>query len=149
MTLFLTAGTLPVLGRRILIVAFAIAAPGCSLLGGSPNIMLSGQEEIPAVSTVGFGMGRITVNQQGRVSGSIKVSGVDVTAAHIHIGKLGKIGPPIVTLYNVSGRVWAIPRDTMLSERQYQSYQAGELYINVHSDHYKGGEIRGQLQPGR
>jgi hypothetical protein len=35
----------------------------------------------------------------------------------------------------------------MLTDAQYKSYKAGELYVNVHSDAYKGGEIRGQLMP--
>jgi hypothetical protein len=121
---------------------------GCALFSSNPNIMLSGQEEVPAVASTAFGMGRILVGQDGRVSGNIRVLGVEATAAHIHVGALGKIGPPIVTLTKISGKVWSVPMNTVLSDGQLDSYRAGALYINVHSLRYKSGEIRGQLRPG-
>jgi hypothetical protein len=34
-----------------------------------------------------------------------------------------------------------------LSDAQYKALKAGDLYVNVHSDAHKGGEIRGQLKP--
>jgi hypothetical protein len=34
-----------------------------------------------------------------------------------------------------------------LTPEQLKSYQAGELYVNVHSAANKGGEIRAQLKP--
>jgi CHRD domain-containing protein len=34
-----------------------------------------------------------------------------------------------------------------LTADQYKAYQAGELYVNVHSEANKGGEIRGQIKP--
>jgi hypothetical protein len=36
---------------------------------------------------------------------------------------------------------------TVLTDAQYQAYLAGNFYVNVHSDAYKGGEIRAQLRP--
>jgi hypothetical protein len=119
------------------------------MFGSDPNIMLSGREEVPAVSTKGFGMGRISVGKDRKISGSIKISGVDVMAAHIHMGGPGAIGPPIVILKKTSGTVWSVPLNTTLSGGQYDSYLAGELYINVHSERYRGGEIRGQLRASK
>ena len=34
-----------------------------------------------------------------------------------------------------------------LTDDQYKSFESGDLYINVHSDAHKGGEIRTQLKP--
>jgi hypothetical protein len=34
-----------------------------------------------------------------------------------------------------------------LTDAQYEAFKAGNLYVNVHSDANKGGEIRGQLRP--
>jgi hypothetical protein len=147
MTSVLTAGALPSQRSCWLLAASILLLGGCTLFASEPNIMLSAQEEVPAVSSMGFGMGRITVSKDRSVSGRIKVSNVQANAAHIHVGGVGKIGPPIVNLNRISDAVWAVPMGTVFSEGQYASYLAGELYINVHSEKYKGGEIRGQLQP--
>jgi hypothetical protein len=40
-----------------------------------------------------------------------------------------------------------VPADAKLTDEQYESYTAGDLYINVHSAGHKDGEIRGQIKP--
>jgi hypothetical protein len=151
MASILAARSLPLRSCRppMVVVAVAVLASGCALLTAEPNVMLSGQESVPAVSTMGFGMGRIMVGKDRRVSGDIKISGVDAVAAHIHIGGVGKIGPPIITLEQMSGKVWTVPLNAVLTDGQLKSYKAGQLYINVYSKSHKTGEIRGQLRPPR
>jgi hypothetical protein len=43
--------------------------------------------------------------------------------------------------------VWSVPTGAKLTDAQYQSYKAGGLYVNVHSDAHKDGEMRSQLKP--
>ena len=143
----LTAGLRRTRASRWTVTGMAFMMYGCALFSTQPNIMLSGQEEVPAVSTKGFAMGRIAIGRDKKASGSIKVLGVEVLAAHIHVAGPGKIGPPIITLIKVSKQVWAVPMGTVLSDGQYDSYLAGELYVNVHSANHRSGEIRGQLRP--
>jgi hypothetical protein len=36
---------------------------------------------------------------------------------------------------------------TALTDAQYQAYLTGRLYVNVHTDTHKDGEVRAQLRP--
>jgi hypothetical protein len=69
------------------------------------------------------------------------------TAAHIHIGAAGKNGGVVVPLTKTGDGVWSVPAGAKLDADQLKAYQAGELYVNVHSEANKPGEIRGQLKP--
>jgi CHRD domain len=42
---------------------------------------------------------------------------------------------------------WTVPEGARLSDDQFQSYKAGNLYVNVHSAANPGGEIRAQIKP--
>lgn len=110
--------------------------------------MLSGTQEVPAVGSSASGSGTIVVAADRTVSGSVTTSGITGTAAHIHMGAAGQNGGVIVPLAkSADGRTWSVPPGTKLSDAQYEAWKAGNLYVNVHSDAYKGGEIRGQLKP--
>lgn len=111
------------------------------------KVVLSGDQEVPPVVTSASGSGTITVGADKSVSGSITTSGVEGIAAHIHLAAPGQNGPPIITLTKTSENVWSVPARAKLTDEQYQSYKAGELYVNVHSAANKPGEIRGQLKP--
>ncbi len=121
---------------------FSISATADELL-----FKLSGDAEVPPVATMASGTGAMTINQDMTVSGKVTTSGVAATMAHIHVGKAGANGPVVVTLAKSGDNVWLVPDGTRLSEASYQSYKAGELYVNVHSAEHKAGEIRGQLNP--
>jgi len=111
------------------------------------KVSLSGDQQVPPVSTSASGNGTITVSPDKSVSGSITISGMDATAAHIHEGAAGKTGPVIIPLSKGSDDTWSVPAGAKLTDAQYKSYLAGDLYVNVHSAAHKGGEIRAQLSP--
>jgi CHRD domain len=111
------------------------------------KVTLTGDQEVPAVTTKARGTGSITVGSNKSVSGTITTSGIEGTMAHIHLAPAGKSGPPIITLTKTSEYVWSVPAGAKLTDEQYQSYKAGNLYVNVHSDAHKPGEIRAQLKP--
>jgi hypothetical protein len=111
------------------------------------KVTLSGDQEIPPVTTSASGIGTFTVGTDKSVSGSVTISGMSATVAHVHEAAAGKSGPIIIPLTQISDNAWAVPASAKLSDAQYESYKAGNLYYNVHSAAYKSGEIRGQIKP--
>lgn len=109
------------------------------------DVKLSGDNEVPAVKTSARGEGKITVGDDGSISGSITTSGMSATMAHIHTGEAGKNGHPVVSLQK-RGDTFEVPAGTKLDAEQMKAFKAGDLYINVHSASHMGGEIRGQLK---
>lgn len=122
---------------------------GCSAMDvyNDNKVTLSGSQEVPPVVTSASGSGNIMIGADHSVSGSITTSGVAAIAAHIHLAAKGKNGPVIVPLIKTADNVWSVPAGAKLTDAQYASYKAGDLYVNVHSPSHKGGEIRGQLHP--
>jgi len=124
---------------------------GCSTTNGSSQeglkVALSGSQEVPPVKTSATGSATVMIKSDRSVSGSITTTGIDAIAAHIHEGEAGKNGPVIVPFAKASDGTWSIAPGAKLSETQYASYLAGNLYVNVHSAANKAGEIRGQIKP--
>lgn len=120
-------------------LAFAVPA-----FGAGWAVSLSGAQEVPPNSSAGKGSGDIAVMPDGTVSGSIAVSGMTPTAAHIHDGASGVNGPVIIKLDRTANG-FSVPAGAKLSDEQLAKFKAGNTYVNVHSDAFPPGEIRGQL----
>lgn len=129
----------------------AVAALAClaaSAAFSAEGLKLSGDEEVPPVKTSATGSGTITVSAEGQISGSVTTTGMNGTMAHIHRAAKGKNGPVIVPLTKgADGATWTVPAGTKLTAEQLAAYKSGELYVNVHTDANKGGELRAQLMP--
>ena len=111
------------------------------------KVDLTGAEETPPVNTSATGHGTIHIAKDKSVSGSVKTTGVEGIAAHIHVGAKGEAGPPIITLSKGADGTWTVPEGSKLTDEQWADYKAGKLYVNVHSAEHKPGEIRAQLEP--
>ncbi len=111
------------------------------------DVQLVGAQETPPVSTTATGVASITIASDKSVSGSVKTAGIDGTMAHIHTGAPMEAGPPIITLTKGDNGAWNVPPGAKLTDGQYATFKAGNLYVNVHSAAHPGGEIRGQLKP--
>jgi len=138
-----------------LAVVMTIALAGCAEVrqkmpdwmpgSGAISVKLSGAEEVPPVNTSGSGSGSFRVAEDGAVSGSVTTKNVAGTMAHIHLGARGRNGPVIVPLAK-NGDTYSVPEGKKLTSAQLQAFKAGDLYVNVHSNRHKGGEVRAQLQ---
>ena len=128
------------------LAVLALVACATTSPGNRVNVTLSGAEEVPPVSTAARGSGSFTIGTDGAVSGSVTTTGVQGTMAHIHMAPRGQNGPVIVPLTK-SGDTYTAPAGAKLTNEQMAAFRAGNLYINVHSEANKGGEVRGQLRP--
>jgi CHRD domain len=140
--------------------AFAVVlmiSAGCSTMAAETNegvkVKLTGDQEVPPVKTAASGSGSFVISSDKSVSGSVTTTGIEGTAAHIHDSVPGqtmcgaKNGPVIVPLTKGPDNTWSAPAGAKLTDAQYASYRAGNLYVNVHSAANKGGEICAPLKP--
>ena len=108
---------------------------------------MSGENEVPAVTTNGRGLGvfhytigTLTLDVNVQVT---ELSG-DITGAHLHTGAPGANGPvaidlmPLLNGNTIQGTV-DLTIDNLIA------LASGNLYVNVHTADNPGGEIRGQL----
>jgi hypothetical protein len=138
--------------QRILAFAAALVLASCASMpdwmpgSGAMKVNLTGAEEVPPANTSGSGSGSFRVDKDGNITGSVTTKDVKGTMAHIHQGAKGANGPVIVPL-NKNGDTYTVPEGRKLTAAQMDALKKGQLYVNVHSDRYKGGEVRAQLQP--
>ena len=141
---------------KILLVVAAVGLASCQSMrdampdwmpgSGAMKVSLTGAEEVPPVTVTGSGSGSFRVAEDGTITGSVTTKDVQGTMAHIHRGAKGQNGPVIVPL-DKNGDTYSVPAGRKLTPAQMDALKAGNLYVNVHSDRHKGGEIRAQLQP--
>ena len=133
--------------RSAAFLTASVASAGIAVHAADVAVKLTGDQEVPPVTSAASGLGTIVIKNDKTVSGSIKTTGIEGTVAHIHLAEPGKNGPPIITLTKTADNTWSVPEGAKLSDDQYKSFKDGNLYVNVHSAEHKGGEIRTQLKP--
>jgi hypothetical protein len=125
---------------------------------------MTGKDEVPPHDTKATGTAEFTLSADGKtISYKVDVMNIDkVTVAHIHQGKPGENGPPVVWLFNSSSNPTG-PMNGKLSEGKITSSDLvgplkgkqisdlvklindGNAYANVHTQQNPKGEIRGQI----
>jgi hypothetical protein len=125
---------------------------------------MTGKDEVPPHDTKATGNAEFTLGADGKtMSYKVDVMNIDkVTMAHIHQGKVGENGPPVVWLFNSSSNPTG-PMNGKLSEGKITSNDLvgplkgkqisdlvklindGNAYANVHTEPNPKGEIRGQI----
>ncbi len=138
--------------------AAALLVTGCAGASRYTPASLSGSQQVPPITTSASAITDIVVHPSKcpasttslscpQILGSVKTSGLTVTAANVHQGKKGENGPPIVNLIKQTDNTWVVPAFTFLTDAQYAAYLDGNLYVNLQTDANKGGELRAQLTP--
>lgn len=127
---------------------------------------LNGGEETPILNTGAVGTVEVSLdvdNQEIAVTLRVFNAPTPTTAGHIHIGPAGIAGPVVINFPEaVVGRTGdfamtfrvgpaqfvarpAIGINTM--QDAFQAILNGNSYVNIHTQQFPGGEIRGQLRP--
>ena len=112
--------------------------------------LTGGVTEVPAPGDAD-GKGSATVrldSAKGEVCYDVKVEGIAApTAAHIHEGAAGAAGPPVITL---NPDKIAQGEDCLTGQKAADIERIGAnpsgFYVNVHTEEFPDGAIRGQLQ---
>jgi hypothetical protein len=135
--------------KAVLAAAIAGLLAGCGTMGGGmggEHLALTAKEEVPVNTSTASGNGMVHVMADCSVKGHIKVTGMTATAAHIHEGKAGANGPVAVAFTKSGDNSFVAPDGAKMTESQCAAYKAGNMYVNVHSELHKGGEVRAQLK---
>lgn len=131
------------------------ANPGGEIRGqitvDSPYIAyMSPQQENPPTTTGATGSGAVSLNSAGtQALVSMQWSGLtgNATVGHVHLGRSGVNGGVICDLTpptTASGSV--VDRLCNFSAAQATALKQAQLYLNIHTALFPGGEIRGQIQ---
>jgi len=127
--------------------------------------ILNGKNEVPSHSDVtATGMAGFIVNiAKTKIWYQIEAEGLKkVTQAHIHSGKSGENGPVVATLFKgnkdtVNGALvqGSITSDKLVGPLKGKSIsdlvnliEKSSAYVNVHTESFPDGEIRGQISKG-
>lgn len=165
------------LATVILLMAGAVVLP--QGLNRELRTQLIGYEEVPAISTTGNGEFRARISRdESEIEYQLSYADLEapVLQAHIHFGQPGVNGGIVVFLCTNLGNgpagtqpcpsppatiTGTLTASDMVGTATAQgiavgefdelirAIRAGKAYVNVHSMMFPGGEIRGQIDPGR
>jgi hypothetical protein len=133
-------------GVTLFVAALMVAFAPSASAEQAYKAKLNGKQEVPAVDTKASGTAKFEVKKDMSISGSVKTEGIKGIAAHIHEGATGKTGGVAIPLTQKGDNQWVVPDGSKLTQAQMDALKAGNLYVNVHSDAHKDGEIRGQIK---
>lgn len=122
---------------------------------------LTGMEEVPPVNTNSTGIALFELVKDN-INFKVNVTNLDnIKGAHIHTGEFGQNGEVIVSLYKpatpmdvvngslVEGKINAVDLQGALKGKTVndlvQLMNNTKTYVNIHTEQYPNGEIRGQI----
>lgn len=140
-----------------LLTVFCLLSFGITQISNAQTVFettLSGSNEVPTVTTSANGDITATLNgNELTVEGSFNGLSSAYLFSHLHAGMAGEAGGVLFTLnatvdLDQKGATYTAINNTFtLSSGQIDTLMARGIYVNVHSETYGSGELRGQLTP--
>lgn len=140
--------------HHVLLVALLILAlTTAAAFGQTLGAVLTAAGEVPPTTSPGFGNATVTfdsMRQNITVTITVANLGSPITAAHIHRGAAGVAGGVVIgftTLASfVGGKLTGtFPIDPTVVTANEILQNPSNFYVNVHTQQFPGGAIRGQL----
>ncbi|MBX2878956.1 MAG: CHRD domain-containing protein [Granulosicoccus sp.] len=114
------------------------------------NAALSGDQEVPPVTTLASGNGVVTLNENdSTLTAFVNVADAPTAnAGHIHEGTVGNNGGVVIILMQNTddAGIFSASAEAVTAE-QIETLKTGGMYFNIHTPENPGGEIRGQIEP--
>ncbi|WP_422124487.1 CHRD domain-containing protein [Planococcus sp. X10-3] len=149
----------------VLLLASLLAAAGFAAAvsaaheGLEFNVNLSPDQEVMEVTSDATGEAYFKVSEDGEsLEYTVSASNLNGTmAGHLHSGAAGENGPVELPLfandeaidYNGEIASGTLTADDLAGDMAWEDFAmalvAGEIYVNLHTEEYPDGEIRGQL----
>lgn len=127
-------------------LAPAVSAAPTKATGVPLMASLTGSAEVPGpgdADGTGTFTGRLNVGQGQLCYTLTSANLATLTMAHIHAGKAGVAGPPVVTLTANAPSETCMTVDKATAQKLVA--MPGDFYVNIHTNDHPGGAIRGQL----
>lgn len=105
--------------------------------------VVNGAQQVPANSSMATGTFTGTYdNSNMQLAYTVTFQGLTATSAHIHIGAPGATGAVAIPFASLTS---PITGTVTLTYDQANSLLNTGMYVNIHSNTYTGGEIRGNI----
>jgi hypothetical protein len=153
------------MSRKPLVAAVILAAAIPAGLAGAASSQkfdanMKGSSEVPKSNTKATGYAEFTVAPNGKsIRYELTAKGLSgpAQAAHLHLGHPGQAGGVLIS---ISTEPFSLPREGRLTAKQFtavgnvetfaqavRAVRSGRTYVNIHTERFPAGEIRGQVRP--
>jgi hypothetical protein len=133
------------LAATLVIGSAGVVGVGAAVAGTLFTADLSGSNEVPPTGSTATGHANLYLSaDETNLHVKLTVTGFTnlITASHIHVAEPTVNGPVV---FGIGAFTSTIEADWALSAANVADLKAGLYYVNVHSDVFPGGEIRGQV----
>src|SRR5947209_18199438 len=127
----------------------AVVHVPATLADATYTAVLTGTQQVPPNTSPATGSATVVLSaDQTQIAVTVTFSGLTAPAiaSHIHDGAPGTNGPVVIPFPGFPNATSGTYSQTFpITPALVAELQAGNLYINIHTATFPGGEIRGQL----